>query len=293
MKRRAPSPAETKARDLFDVSNSSTVSVNASNGSVRTEDAALYEDEAQGHPQGGEHLIGPSVGPSDESTPGQTLSAPQSPYSAGRAIIRDLTLPTVPNLEIPGSPVGSPPPGMNKKFSHFLELKIQGIHFNEKLARSSALKNPSLLHKLLEFAGVPEDEQYATTLPEEIWNPAGFPAWAYKEDLAKSQQEIHKKREEERLKVQRENIEFVSASVSGQSSRSGTPGSSGVSKGLRGSAAERVMAGLDRSRVKSPQIANLTARGYPISREGKSNDRDGRWKARSRSPTRRKRSRSR
>ena len=30
----------------------------------------------------------------------------------------------------------------NARFKHFLELKKQRIHFNEKLARSSALKNP-------------------------------------------------------------------------------------------------------------------------------------------------------
>lgn len=219
-------------------------------------------------------------------------SAPQSPYSANRALIRDLTLPTLPNFDIPDSPPGSPPPGLDEKFGHFLELKKQNVHFNEKLARSSALKNPSLLRKLMDFAGVDESEQYTTTLPSGIWDPKSFPAFAYKEELAKSQQEIHKKREEERAKVQRESIEFVSASASGQSSRAGTPGSAGVGKGLRGSAAERVMAGLDRDRVRSPQTSNLVARLSASGRNSRNDHRDSRWKARSRSPGRRKRSRS-
>ncbi|MCJ1389747.1 hypothetical protein MMC18_002604 [Xylographa bjoerkii] len=241
----------------------------------------------------GASVIGPSIGPFNILPESETVSAPQSPYSVNRALIRDLTLPTIPNFNIPNSPLGSPPPGLDEKLGHFLELKKQGVHFNEKLARSSALKNPSLLKKLMDFAGVDESEQYATTLQSSIWDPKGFPPSVYKEELAKSQQDIHKKREEERAKVQRESIEFVSASASGQSSRAGTPGSAGISKALRGSAAERVMAGLDRDRVRSPQTSNLVARGSASGRISRNDDRDSRWKARSRSPGRRKRSRSR
>lgn len=175
-------------------------------------------------------------------------------------MIRDLTLPTIPNLDIPQSPPGSPPPGIDEKFSHFLELKKQGVHFNEKLARSSALKNPSLLKKLMDFAGVEEDEQYVTTLSKDLWDPAGFPSWAYKEELIKSQQEVLKQKEQERARMQRESIEFVSASASGNSSRAGTPSGLGATKGLRGSAAERVMAGLDRERIRSPQTSDLATR---------------------------------
>ena len=237
--------------------------------------------------------IGPLVGSSSMSLAYESTSAPQSPYSAHRATVRDLTLPTVPNLDIPLSPPGSPPPGMDQKFAHFLELKKQGVHFNEKLARSSALKNPSLLKKLMDFAGVEEDKQYATTLPADIWDPAGFPPSAYKEQLASGQQEILKRREEERAKAQRGAVEFVSASASNQSSRSGTPASGTNSKGLRGSAAERVMAGLDRDRVQPPRISNLVARRSSSRGNARTEDRESRWRARSRSPNRRKRSRSR
>ena len=186
----------------------------------------------------------------------------------------------MPNLDIPLSPPGSPLPGIDNKFDSFLNLKKKGVHFNEKLVRSSALKNPSLLGKLIDFAGVKEDEQYSSTLPKELWDPAGFPNWGYKEELAESQQEFVKQQAKERAKVQRESIEFVSASASGDSSRVGTPASM-PNKGLKGSAAERVMAGLDRDRLKSPQTSNLTSRSNSGRR-------------RSRSPQqRRKRSRSR
>jgi len=177
---------------------------------------------------------------------------PQSPYSANRALLRDLTLPTLPNYDIPPSPPGSPRESTNAKFKHFLELKKQGVHFNEKLAKSSALKNPSLMQKLLDFSGIDEVGQYETTLEKDLWDPKGFPEEAYKEELLKSQQKITKRREEEKLRGQRESVDFVpAASTAEPSSRGGTPAANG--RGQK-SAAGRVMAGLDRGRSNSPQV---------------------------------------
>ncbi|KAI9766536.1 MAG: hypothetical protein M1840_006494 [Geoglossum simile] len=235
--------------------------------------------------------IGPMVGPSVSSSaasPDAASSTPASPYSASRSLIRDLTLPPVPNLNIPPSPPGSPPLGTTAKFAHFLELKKQGIHFNEKLARSSALKNPSLFHKLMSFAGIEGQAQYASTLPKEIWDPEAFPNWAYREELAKSQQEITKRLEEERAREQREAIDFTSATASGDSSRGGTPGLPSSGKGLGRSAAERIMAGLDRERTRSPLVQDSGKRREIERRGGRVRDR-----SRSRSRDRRKRSRSR
>jgi len=203
------------------------------------------------------NLVGPLGPPTSVASMNDIDSAPQSPYSAYSTSVRDLTLPQIPNMSIPPSPPGSPPPGMEKKFEHFLELKRQGVHFNEKLARSSALKNPGLFQKLTASAGVDEHDQYSTTLPREIWDPTGFPSWAYKEELAKSQQELTKKNEEDKSRLQRESVSFISATRTEPLSRSGTPGSVGVAKGFRGSAAERVMAGLDRESTRSPQVSNM------------------------------------
>lgn len=178
-------------------------------------------------------------------------STPQSPYSANRASLRNLTLPTVPNYDIPPSPPGSHRDSTNSKFKNFLDLKKKGVHFNEKLARSSALKNPSLMQKLMDFADVSETEQYSSTLPHDLWNPRAFPEYAYKEELGKSQKMILKKKEEEKTRGHREAVDFVPASASTESSRSGTPG---AGRGAQVSAAERIMAGLDRGRSNSPQV---------------------------------------
>jgi len=208
--------------------------------------------------------VGPVLGPTipvDDTTMAESLGEgqsfePQSPYSANRALLRDLTLPTVPNYDIPPSPPGSPISSTNAKFKHFLDLKKQGIHFNEKLAKSSALKNPSLMQKLMDFSDIDEAGQYATTLPKNLWNPDAFPEYVYKEGLAKSQQKILKRKEEERVRGQREGVDFVPASAAGESlSRSGTPGAGGRTG--QKSAAERIMAGLDRGRSSSPQVQGV------------------------------------
>ncbi|KAH7417225.1 HCNGP-like protein-domain-containing protein [Cadophora sp. MPI-SDFR-AT-0126] len=196
-------------------------------------------------------VVGPSLGPAAIFPEAQLLEeededlaeAPLSPYSANRALLRDLTLPTLPNYDIPPSPPGSPLQSTNAKFKHFLDLKKQGLHFNDKLANSSALKNPSLMQKLMDFSDIDEVGQYATTLPKELWNPDGFPAYAFKEELAKSQQKILKRKEDEKTRGQRETLDFVPAtSPLEPGSRSGTPSNSKPAQ----SAAERVMAGLDR-----------------------------------------------
>jgi hypothetical protein len=177
---------------------------------------------------------------------------PQSPYTAKQALLRDLTLPTLPSYDIPASPPGSPVESTNAKFKHFLQLKKQAVHFNEKLAKSLALKNPSLMQKLMDFSDIDEAGQYSTVLPEELWSPRKFPDYAYKEELAKTQQRLLKKKDEEKLRG-RESVDFVPAtSTTEPLSRSGTPGFGGRSS--HKSLAERVM---ERGSSSSPQVQGM------------------------------------
>ncbi|KAH6608710.1 hypothetical protein Trco_002056 [Trichoderma cornu-damae] len=166
-------------------------------------------------------LLDPDDGPQEP---------PASPYSSNRALIHDLTLPSVPNLDIPPSPPGSPPPGANQKVEQFLQLKQKGVHFNSKLEQSTALRNPSLMDKLLEFVGIDEVGQYETTLPKELWDPRGFPEWAFRDRLSRSREKIAKEKEAERTAGGRTAIDFVaSASSSSSGGATGLPG--GLSSG--------------------------------------------------------------
>ncbi|KAH9888217.1 HCNGP-like protein-domain-containing protein [Xylariomycetidae sp. FL2044] len=144
--------------------------------------------------------------PADATTPSQP---PGSPYTSTRATLRDLTLPTVPNMDIPPSPPGSPPPATSRKFEQFLELKKKGVHFNAKLAQSSSLRNPALMDKLLGFVDIDQQrDQYRTTLGADLWDPAGaFPRFAFKEQLRQSQSEVG----QARARGKGAPVEFVSA----------------------------------------------------------------------------------
>ncbi|KAF2842817.1 hypothetical protein M501DRAFT_945575 [Patellaria atrata CBS 101060] len=195
---------------------------------------------------------GPSLGPSAPPTTQETVTenesaSAQSPYSSTRATIRNLTMPSVPNFEIPPSPPGSPPRGSTAKFARFLELKKQGVHFNEKLEKSTALRNPSLLHKLMDFAGISEEDSYASTLSLDLAIPTKFPEYAYAEELNKSQALIRERREKEKAvrRAQGEQVEFVPSRTLGHSNRTSTPTSG---KGSRDSTSERVMATLNQGK---------------------------------------------
>lgn len=173
--------------------------------------------------------VGPVLGPSHPEGPheasGRSSDGPSSPFSTSLALIHDLTLPPVPNLDIPPSPPGSPDPKANAKFAHFLSLKKQGTHFNEKLASSSSLKNPSLLKKMMVHAGIDDRTQYSTSLSSDLWDMTDLPNWGFKEELLKTQQEIRRKTEEKRPTGQRDSIEFVSGTHDSTASRSNLPSS--------------------------------------------------------------------
>ncbi|ROT37344.1 hypothetical protein SODALDRAFT_351650 [Sodiomyces alkalinus F11] len=172
--------------------------------------------------------LGPSLPPGnvpylpepEEELPSRP-DAPSSPYSANRALLRHLTLPTYPDLDIPPSPPGSPPPGLNEKFDKFLHLKKKDVHFNSKLANSSALRNPSLMDKLMDFVELGSEEgsggdvnfrrQYVTTLSPDVWDPTGpaFPDWAFRGPLKKNQEKIRQERMAEKTGGKRSGIDFV------------------------------------------------------------------------------------
>ncbi|OQE47230.1 hypothetical protein PENCOP_c001G02853 [Penicillium coprophilum] len=161
---------------------------------------------------------GPVLGPASMdmaplSEDKHSTSGRSSPFSTTRGIVQDLTLPPVPNLDIPPSPPGSPNPAANAKFEHFLSLKKQGVHFNSKLASSSSLKNPSLLKKMIEHAGINEQSQYDTSLPSDLWNTSNLPKWGFKEELLRTQQDFRKQSEEKKASGQRSSVDFVSGSA--------------------------------------------------------------------------------
>lgn len=78
-------------------------------------------------------------------------------------------------------------------------------------------------------------------MKEGLGVPAVWPDWAYGDVLNASQKKISRAKESERSRIPRESVDFVPAK-SGTSSGTGTP----AAKASRQSAAERVMAGLEK-----------------------------------------------
>ncbi|KAK0263411.1 hypothetical protein B0A54_00771 [Friedmanniomyces endolithicus] len=189
-------------------------------------------------------ILGPAQGPSipPPSTPfapatttSTPSSPPQSPYTLTRLQTRSLTLPPHPNFDIPSSP---PPPSpgtpaaarltaTTKKFTRFLELKAQGVHFNARLLGSVALRNPGVGGKLMDFAGVGREEGYASSIGGEGAG-AGVPVKWPEECCVEALMEGNERRERKRL-AGRRGVEFVPPAGSG------TPGVE-ASKGEGGSA---------------------------------------------------------
>jgi hypothetical protein len=179
-------------------------------------------------------LPGPAAGPALAAPALEPLADTSfDPYAFERQRLRELTMPTLPNFDIPDSP---PPPTRNseeaavlaattKKLERFIELKKQGVHFNDRLQNTTSLRNPSLLPKLMDFAGLTREDGYASSLSEQVAIPVKWPEECYIEALTQQ----NERREKKRLR-DREQIDFVPAK-SGGSSASGTPaGSAGPKK---------------------------------------------------------------
>ena len=191
---------------------------------------------------------------------------PKSPYTTRRTLLRDLTLPAIniSSLEIPPSPPPSPSQSsqtrlhdLNAKFDNFLALKrTEGIHFNQRLAASSMLRNPSITDKMLGFVGIeteflgPDDvkatEQYGTTLPSDLWNPAAFPEWAYKGMLRKAQERGNKARE----RARGEAVQFVPPSTAWESNGGGGVGGLSAGAGAGAGAASSSSSGKGKRKAR-------------------------------------------
>ncbi|RMZ82834.1 hypothetical protein DV737_g1911, partial [Chaetothyriales sp. CBS 132003] len=142
-------------------------------------------------------MVGPSLPPSlepdeeDDSTPADEPAAHAALAGLSEQdLVRHLTQASHPITALPPSPPGSPDPTVEARFAKFLELKKKGLHFNADLAKKPSFRNPALLETLMARAGIGHQACHASSLPTDVWHPAGFPAHAFKEELARSQQGI-------------------------------------------------------------------------------------------------------
>jgi len=161
---------------------------------------------------------GPAPKPSDPtSTPPPELeedTSPSSPYTRARSQVRNLTMPPGPDFDILPSPPGSPQANSTKKSTQFLSYKKQATHLNERVLRSSALRNPELPKKLTEFAEISQKNQYKSSLPMTTAVRTQYPESAHADQLTKAHKKIAAERESEQ-KGKRSRLDFVAGKSEG------------------------------------------------------------------------------
>lgn len=152
-------------------------------------------------PNTGVAFVGPNrqklqIDPSDPLSTEESTSSQMT----NLMILRSLTLPEYPNLDIPPSPPRTSTTDLDGKIQHFLRLKEQGVHFNSKLSAATSLKNPSLLQRLTAAAGLEDSaRQHRTSMTEDAWNPEAFPPYAFSEELSKAQSGFFKRNEDAKM----------------------------------------------------------------------------------------------
>jgi hypothetical protein len=128
-------------------------------------------------------------------------------------VIHSLTMPPVPNFDIPPSPPGSPPAGPTAKFAQFLAMKKPsinhpaGVHFNARLPDSISLKNPAFLDRMMNKAGISVEGSHALAEPDVLALPTSWPEWAQADELNKMQKRVAKRKE----RPTGERVQFVPA----------------------------------------------------------------------------------
>lgn len=173
-------------------------------------------------------VVGPAMPTESTVTEYEEDDYEQPSPMSERDMLRYLTQPSRPMTSLPPEPSEPADSQVTAKFKRFLELKAQGVHFNEDLASKTSFKNPGLFASLLERANVLSQAQYSSTLPTDTFSIGLFPEWAYKENLLKSQQQLNAELEATR-KAQsatgKRTIEFTSAGrAEGISSHESSPG---------------------------------------------------------------------
>ncbi|CAJ0641636.1 9934_t:CDS:2, partial [Entrophospora sp. SA101] len=99
---------------------------------------------------------------------------------------------------------------LEAKLAHFFELKDKGVHFNDHLLKNKAFRNPHIYDKLVEFVHL---DEIGSNFDREVYDPYGFPAEAYADQLAATQKKVAEEREAAKKQQQRSQLAFVTRHV--------------------------------------------------------------------------------
>ncbi|KAI9105437.1 HCNGP-like protein-domain-containing protein, partial [Phlyctochytrium arcticum] len=92
----------------------------------------------------------------------------------------------VENYGIPPESAGAADEATQEKIARWLQLKESGMHFNARLEKTHAFRNPAIMNKLISYLGL---DEIGSNYPSHIYDPHGFPAEAFSDAIVRKQQQ--------------------------------------------------------------------------------------------------------
>ncbi|TPX37503.1 hypothetical protein SmJEL517_g00724 [Synchytrium microbalum] len=114
----------------------------------------------------------------------ERTSSTETRFESLRAILKPPAIEGQESYGIPPEPDAECDPDLEAKFENWMNLKLNGMHFNTRLTKTHAFRNPSIMSKMIEFQGL---DEYGSNFPKDMFDPHGFPPEAFVDELEKAQ----------------------------------------------------------------------------------------------------------
>ncbi|XP_057299906.1 SAP30-binding protein-like [Hydractinia symbiolongicarpus] len=108
-------------------------------------------------------------------------------------------------VRLPPEPEGRCSKSLQEKVAKMIE---KNVNVNEYVQRKKEFRNPSIYEKLVSFIGI---DEHGTNFPRHLYDPTKWGPQSYYDALAKKQKEHHDKKEKEKLKEKRTQVEFITS----------------------------------------------------------------------------------
>ncbi|PFX30314.1 SAP30-binding protein-like [Stylophora pistillata] len=118
------------------------------------------------------------------------------------------SIPEIKMPQLPPEPTGRCSNSLQEKVQTLLEKTHQeNLDLNTNIQNRKKYRNPSIYKKLLQYLNIDET---GSNYPKSLFDPTCWPEESYYENLSKAQKEAYERKEKEKAKQARTQVEFVS-----------------------------------------------------------------------------------